>query len=84
MCPLRYIHHASGADRFHSSLFVNFQQVRSTAYMLHPSFSSLEPSGTDTQDFYIWRMLEHDAAIQLNFAPSRQEVKHLNNNITSI
>ena len=40
-------------------------------------------SGTDDQDFYIWRMPEHDAAIQLNLAPSRQQVKHRNNNITS-
>ena len=33
-------------------------------------------SGTDNQDFYIWRMPEHDAA------PSRQEVKQRNNNIS--
>ena len=32
---------------------------------------------------YIWRMPEQDTAIQLNLAPSRQEVKHRNNNITS-
>ena len=42
------------------------------------------PSGTAMQDFYIWRMPEHDAAIQLNFSPSRQEVKRRNNNITSV
>ena len=34
-------------------------------------------------DIKIWRMPEHDAASQLNLAPSRQEVKHRNNNITS-
>ena len=28
-------------------------------------------------------MPEHDAAIQLNLAPSRQEVMHQNNNMTS-
>ena len=38
-----------------------------------------EPSGTDTQDFYFWWMPEHDAAIQLNLAPSRQEVRRVNN-----
>ena len=38
-------------------------------------------SGTDNQDFCTWWMLKHDAAIQLNSAPSRQEVKHRNNNI---
>ena len=35
-------------------------------------------SGTDTQDFCFCRMPEHDAAIQLNLARSRQEVKHRN------
>ena len=44
---------------------------------------SYKYSGTDNQDFFIWRMPEHDAAIQLNLAPSRQEVKHWNNIITS-
>ena len=63
--------HASGAATFHFSLCVNPHQVRCAAYLLHPSSGSPEPSGTDTQDFYIW----HDAAIQLNLAPSRQEVK---------
>ena len=38
------------------------------------SSDSPEPSGTDTQDFYFWRMPEHDAAVQLNFTPSRQKV----------
>ena len=40
-------------------------------------------SRTDNQDFCIWWMPEHDATIQLNLAPSRQEVKHRNNNIPS-
>ena len=40
-------------------------------------------SGTDNHYFCIWQMPEHDTAIQLNLAPSRQEVKHRNNNITS-
>ena len=40
-------------------------------------------SGTDNHYFCIWRMPEHDAALQLIWAPSRQEVKHRNNNITS-
>ena len=31
---------------------------------------------------YVWRMPEHDTAIQMNFAPSRQEVRQ-RNNITS-
>ena len=69
------LHHASGADTFHFSQCVNHHQVRRAAYPLRPSSGSPEPSGTDTQDFYIWRMPEHDAAIQLNLAPSRQEVK---------
>ena len=30
-----------------------------------------------------WRMPEHDAAIQLNLAPSRQEVKHRKHNMPS-
>ena len=40
-------------------------------------------SGTENQDFYIWRMPEHGEAIQLNLAPSRQEVRHRNINVTS-
>ena len=53
---------------FHSSLCVNFQQVQCVSA---PSSSgSPEPSGTDTLDFYIWRMPEHDTAIQLNLALS--------------
>ena len=55
---------------------VNFHKVCCAAAVRSPLW-------TDTQDFYIWQMLEHDAAIQLNLAPSRQEVKHWNNNITS-
>ena len=35
---------------------VNPHQVRCTAYLLCPSSGSPEPSGTDTQDSYIWRM----------------------------
>ena len=40
--------------------------------LLLPSSSSPEPCGTNTQDCYFWRMPEHDAAIQLNLAPSRR------------
>ena len=71
--------HACGADTFHFSQCVNPHQVRCSAYLLHPSSGSLEPSGADTQDFYFWRMLEHNAAIQLYLAWSRQEVKRRNN-----
>ena len=31
------------------------------------------------EDFYLSRMLEHDAAVQLNLTRSRQEVKRRNN-----
>ena len=53
-------------------------------YILHISTLdecnfSPEPSATYTQEFYFWRMAEHDAAIQLNLAPSRHEVKRWNN-----
>ena len=68
------LRHASGADMFHFSLCVNPHQVCCAAYLLRPSSGSPEPSRTDTQDFYIW----YDAAIQLNLAPSRQEVKREN------
>ena len=64
---------------FHFSQCVNPQQVRCAAYLLRPSSGSPEPSGTDMQDFYIWQMPEHDTAIQLNLAQSRQEVKCQNN-----
>ena len=70
------LRHASGTDTFHLSQCVNPHQVRCTAYLLHPSSGSPEPS---TQDFYFWQMPEHNAAIQLNSARSRQEVKHRNN-----
>ena len=60
---------------FHFSQCVNLHQVRCAVYLLCPSSGSTEPTGTDMQDFYLWRMLEHDAAIQLNLARSRQEVK---------
>ena len=53
-----------------------FTSSRSVAYLLRTA-------GADTQDVYICRMSEHDAAIQLKLAPSRQEVQHRNNNITS-
>ena len=59
-------HHVSGADRFHFSQCVNPHQVRCAAYLLRPSSGSPGPSGTDTQDSYIWPMPEHNAAIQLN------------------
>ena len=70
-----HLRHANGADRFHFSLCVNPHQVRCAAYLLHPSSISLEPSGTDAQHFYFWQMPEYHAAIQLNLARSRQEVK---------
>ena len=73
------LRHASGADTFHFSLCVNPHQVCCAAYLLRPSSSSPEHSSTDSQDLYIWPMPEHDAAIQLNLALSRQEVKHRNN-----
>ena len=73
------LRHACRADAFHFSLCVNPHQVRYAAYLLRPSSGSPEPSGTDTQDFYLWWMPEHDAAIQLNLAQSRQEVKRRNN-----
>uniref|UniRef100_A0A671TMA7 Ig-like domain-containing protein n=1 Tax=Sparus aurata TaxID=8175 RepID=A0A671TMA7_SPAAU len=69
------LRHASGANTFHFSQCVNLHQVRCAAYPLRPSSGSPAPSGTDTQDSYIWRMPECDTAIQLNLAPSRQEVK---------
>ena len=71
-----WLRHASGADRFHSSLCVNFHLVCCAAYLLCPSSGSLKPSGTDMQDCQFWRMPEHDVAIQLNLAPSGQEVTH--------
>ena len=40
-------------------------------------------SGSDAADFYIWWMPEHIVAIQVNLAPSRQDVEHRNNKITS-
>ena len=46
------LRHASGADMFHFSLYVNPHQVRCAAYLLCPSSGSPEPSGTVTQDFY--------------------------------
>ena len=75
------LRHASGADTFHFSHCVNPHQVRCAVYQLRPSSSSPEPSGTDTQDFYFWRMLEHDAEMQMNLAWSRQEVKRRNNKL---
>ena len=47
------------------------------------SSGSPEPSRTATQDLYVWRMPEHNAALQLNFALSRQEVMRRNSNITT-
>ena len=47
------------------------------------SSGSPKATGTNTKDICSWRMLEHDAAIQLNLAPNRQEVTHRNNNMTS-
>ena len=73
------LRNASGADTFHFSQCVNPHQVRCSAYLLRPRSGSPEPSSTDTRDFYIWRRQEHNAAIQLNLARSRQEVKYRNN-----
>ena len=56
---------------FHFSLCVHFQQIRCVS--APSSFGSPELDGADTQDFYFWRMPEHNAAIQLNLAPSRQK-----------
>ena len=42
------LHHASGADRFHFSLCVNFHQVQYAADLLRTSSGSPEPSGTNT------------------------------------
>ena len=70
------LRHASGADRFHFNLCDNFHQVRCAAFLLCPSSGSPEPSGTDTQDFYFWRMLDHDRAIHLNLAPSRSQARN--------
>ena len=75
----RRLRHAGRADTFHFSQCINPHQVRCTAYRLRPSSGSPEPSGADTQDFYFWRMPEHNAAIKLNLARSRQEVKRQNN-----
>ena len=36
------------------------------------SSGSPEPSGTDTQDFHIWRMPEHEAAIQISTQISKK------------
>ena len=62
-----------------AGLWVNSHQVLCTAYLLCPSSGSPQPSGTDMQDLYFWRMPEHDTAIQPNLAQSRQEVKRWNN-----
>ena len=60
----RYVS-AIPADRFHSSLCVNFHQGHWAAYLLQPNSGSQKSHKADTQDFYFWRMPEHDAAIQL-------------------
>ena len=70
---------AGGADMFHFSLCVNPHQVCCATYLLRPSSGSPEPSRADKQVFCFWQMLEHDTAIQLNLARSRQEVKRRNN-----
>ena len=79
MSAVLRLRHTIGADRLHFSLCVNPHQVRCAAYLLRPHSGSPEPYGIDMQEFYIWQMLEHDAAIQLHLAPSRQEGKHRNN-----
>ena len=81
-CPLRYVS-ATPAELIGFTLVCVLTSTRSAAHLLRPSSGSPEPSCTYTQDFYFWRMPEHDAAIQLNLAPSRQEVKQRNNNTTS-
>ena len=46
------------------------------AYLLRHSFCRPKPSRADAQDFYFWRMLEDNTAIQLNLAPSRQKYQY--------
>ena len=57
---------AAAIDNHHTWV----EEYANTAYL---------PSRADTQDFYFWRMPEHDTAIHLNLARSRQEVKCWNN-----
>ena len=52
---------------YYHKVIIKLQQNRSYAITNTPEHN---------QDFYIWRMPEHDAAIQLNLAPSRQEVMY--------
>ena len=75
--PAFRLRHASRAGTLHFSQCVNHRKVRCSAYLLHPSSGSPETFITDMQDSYIWQM--HDAAVQVNLARSRQEVKHQNN-----
>ena len=55
-----------------------YVSISSRSGALRICSGSTEPSGADTQDFCFWRMPEHHAAIQLNLAWSRQEVKRQN------
>ena len=59
---------------FHSSLFVYFHQVRCAVYLLLPT-----PAVQSPLEQICWTYAE----ILLNLAPSRQEVTHRNNNITT-
>ena len=64
----------------HPYFSVNFHQVRCAACLFWQS-GALRNRYVGL--LYVCRMVEHDAAIQLNFAPRRQEVKRQNNNVTS-
>ena len=59
---------------------VNFQQVHCTACLLCSALDcrswTEQTCSRHAGPLYIWQMPEHDTASQLNFAPSRQEVKH--------
>ena len=75
-CPLRYVS-ATPAEQIHFTLVYVSIPTRSSA--LRICSGGLQTAGADMLDFYIWQMPEHNAAIQQNLAPSRQEVKNQNN-----
>lgn len=59
--------HTNGADRFRSSLCVNFHWLCYVVYLLCPSSGSLDPGRADTQGFYFWQMPEHGAKLKSIF-----------------
>ena len=93
ICELKMLSYTGGISvscgrcylRCYSTRYVSVAlfQVRCAEYLLRPSSGSPKPSGTNKLDFYFWRMPEHDAAIKLNLAQSRQEVTPRDNNMTS-